>query len=60
MPPKKNQTTGQAVKSKSSAMRQIDDLIGQSEVPIGQKHSELSLVLQKEKLDEIEETYFDL
>ena len=42
MPPKKNATTGQAVKSKSSAMKQIDDLIGQSEIPEGEQHSELS------------------
>ena len=60
MPPKKNSTSGQAVKSKSSAMRQIDDLIGQSEVPIGQKHSELSLVLQTEKLKEIDDRFFNL
>ena len=57
MPPKKNPTTGSAVKSKSSAMRQIDDLIGQSEVKDGQKYSQLSMALQKEKLAEFEDKY---
>ena len=43
MPPKK--AAGGVIKGKSSAMKQIDDLIGQSEVPAGAKHSELSLAL---------------
>ena len=58
MPPKKNQGSAIKSKPKSSAMAQIDDLIGQSEVPAGEKHSELSLQLQKERQDEIDKKYF--
>ena len=58
MPPKKNATTGQSVKSKSSAtMKQIDDLIGQSEVPDDAKNLELSQAQHEEKMKNMKSKY---
>ena len=60
MPPKgKSKETGSLKPKSSSAMRQIDDLIGQSEVQEGEKLSKLSLALQREKLAEVDEKYFN-
>ena len=57
MPPRKNATTGQVVKSKSA--KQIDDLIGSSEVPEGELNSELSQKMTEEKLRVMRNDYIN-
>ena len=57
MPPRKNATTGQVVKSKSA--KQIDDLIGSSEVPEGELNSELSQKMTEDKLRAMRNDYIN-
>ena len=55
MPPKK--ASGTTIKSKSSAMKQIEDLMKQGEVSGGQK-LEIQKEKQEEFLKEVDEKYF--
>ena len=52
MPPKKR-----APGAKSSAMKQIDDMISQSEIPEGKEASQISLELQKGRMIELNEKF---
>ena len=52
MAPKKRPTT-------SSTSRQIDDFIGQSEVEPGQEAALISSKLQKEKVAQLQEKFYD-
>ena len=54
MPPKKRPVAG-----KSSAMKQIDDMIQQSELSSGAEATQISLSLQKERMAELSEKYLE-
>ena len=43
----------------SSTSKQIDDFIGQSELPPGQEHTELSMNLKAERIKELQEKFYD-
>ena len=59
MGPKKVNRTSGSVKPVSSSMKQIDDFIGQSELQEGEEATTLSLSLQKQRMEELTEKFFE-
>ena len=58
MPPKGKKAPG-AAKASSTAAKQIDDFIGQSELQEGEERTQLSLSLRAGRVKELQEKFYD-
>ena len=63
MPPKKVVSAAGPIKpapKTSAAMRQIDDILGESELPDGQMSQQISMGIQKKRVEELSEKFFNI